>query len=162
MAIVGSAVLISIPPLNAIIHGTYAVTGHAMGATIGIDTMILLGAVIWIVGEYLRAREGETASDPLHRARMRWSVVGLNVGVALLRGVAPRGGRGHRHHPHAPRPGGGLPPAGLARGFVGDRVRTHRGNRIPVLQFGPHNAVSSRVPVLPGSGLDLTALTCSN
>jgi nitric oxide reductase subunit B len=86
VAIVGSAVLISIPPLNAIIHGTYAVTGHAMGATIGIDTMILLGAVIWIVGEYLRAREGEDASSPLHCARMRWSVIGLNVGVALLVG----------------------------------------------------------------------------
>ncbi|GIS78522.1 MAG: hypothetical protein CM1200mP14_00880 [Gammaproteobacteria bacterium] len=49
-----SAILISIPPLNAIIHGTYAVTGHAMGATIGIDTMILLGAIIWILGEHLR------------------------------------------------------------------------------------------------------------
>ena len=84
VAIVGSAVLISIPPLNAIIHGTYAVTGHAMGATIGIDTMILLGAAIWILGEYLRAREGDVASNPLHCARMRWSVVGLNVGVALL------------------------------------------------------------------------------
>jgi nitric oxide reductase subunit B len=86
VAIVGSAVLISVPPLNAIIHGTYAVTGHAMGATIGIDTMILLGAVIWIVGEYLRGREGEDASNPLHCARMRWSVIGLNVGVALLVG----------------------------------------------------------------------------
>ena len=84
VAIVGSAVLISIPPLNAIIHGTYAVTGHAMGATIGIDTMILLGAVIWIVGEYLRARGDEVASDPLHCTQMRWSVIGLNVGVALL------------------------------------------------------------------------------
>jgi len=84
VAIVGSSVLISIPPLNAIIHGTYAVTGHAMGATIGIDTMILLGAAIWIVGEYLRAREGDVASDPLHCTRMRWSVVGVNVGVALL------------------------------------------------------------------------------
>ena len=84
VAIVGSAVLISVPPLNAIIHGTYAVTGHAMGATIGIDSMILLGAVIWIVGEYLRARGGEAASDALHCARMRWSVIGLNVGVALL------------------------------------------------------------------------------
>ena len=84
VAIVGSAVLISIPPLNAIIHGTYAVTGHAMGATIGIDTMILLGAAIWIVGEYLRVRDGGAAADVLHCTRMRWSVVGLNVGVALL------------------------------------------------------------------------------
>lgn len=46
--------------------------------------MILLGAVIWIVGEHLGAREGEVASDPLHCNRMRWSVIGLNVGVALL------------------------------------------------------------------------------
>ena len=55
-AILLSSVLISIPPLNAIIHGTYAVAGHAMGATIGIDTMVLLGAVIWILGEHLRHR----------------------------------------------------------------------------------------------------------
>ncbi len=65
-------------------HGTYVVTGHAMGATIGIDTMILLGAVIWILGEYLRSHYGEEASDVLHAPRMRRSVLGLNVGVGLL------------------------------------------------------------------------------
>jgi len=79
-----SAVLISIPPLNAIIHGTYAVTGHAMGATIGIDTMILLGAIIWILGEHLQAREGELASSVLHTTRMKRIVVGLNLGVGAL------------------------------------------------------------------------------
>jgi nitric oxide reductase subunit B len=84
VAIVGSAVLISVPPLNAIIHGTYAVTGHAMGATIGIDTMILLGAVIWIVAEFLTMRDGADAAKVLHGRRMRWSVIGLNVGTALL------------------------------------------------------------------------------
>jgi nitric oxide reductase subunit B len=84
VGIVFSAVLLSIPPLNAIVHGTYVVAGHAMGATIGIDTMILLGAMIWILGEYLRSRDGEKASDPLHGRQMRWSVVGLNVGAALL------------------------------------------------------------------------------
>lgn len=84
VAILGSSVLISIPPLNAIIHGTYAVTGHAMGATIGIDTMILLGAMIWLIGEYLTTREVPSGVVTLHCARMRWSLVGLNVGVALL------------------------------------------------------------------------------
>jgi len=79
-----SAVLISIPPLNAIIHGTYVVTGHAMGATIGIDTMILLGAIIWILGEHLQAREGEFASSVLHTKAMKRIVVGLNLGVAAL------------------------------------------------------------------------------
>ncbi|MDE3013916.1 MAG: cbb3-type cytochrome c oxidase subunit I, partial [Gemmatimonadota bacterium] len=81
-----SAVLISIPPLNAIIHGTYAVTGHAMGATIGIDTMVLIGAIIWILGEHLVAREGEEAASVLNTAAMRRIVVGLNFGVAALVG----------------------------------------------------------------------------
>lgn len=79
-----SSVLISIPPLNAVIHGTYVVTGHAMGATIGIDTMVLLGALIWILGEHLRAREGEPASEVLHTRSMKRTVVGLNLGVAAL------------------------------------------------------------------------------
>ena len=81
-----SSVLISIPPLNAIIHGTYVVAGHAMGATIGIDTMVLLGALIWILGEHLQAREGEEASKVLHTPRMRAIVVGLNISVAALVG----------------------------------------------------------------------------
>jgi len=81
-----SSVLISIPPLNAIIHGTYAVTGHAMGATIGIDTMVLLGAIIWILGEYLQAREGENAAAVLHDRSIRRAVIGLNIGVAALVG----------------------------------------------------------------------------
>ena len=79
-----SSVLISIPPLNAVIHGTYVVTGHAMGATIGIDTMVLVGALIWILGEHLRAREGAPASEVLHTRGMKRTVIGLNVGVAAL------------------------------------------------------------------------------
>ena len=79
-----SAILISIPPLNAIIHGTYAVTGHAMGATIGIDTMILLGAIIWILGEHLRVREGDSAAESLNTVGMRRIVVWLNLSVAAL------------------------------------------------------------------------------
>lgn len=81
-----SAILISIPPLNGIIHGTYAVTGHAMGATIGIDTMVLIGAIVWILGEHLAAREGEAAAGILHTTAMRRIVVGLNLAVAALVG----------------------------------------------------------------------------
>jgi len=81
-----SAVIISVPPLNAVIHGTYAVTGHAMGATIGIDTMVLIGALIWILGEHLQDREGGRAAEVLHTRAMRHIVIGLNVGVAALVG----------------------------------------------------------------------------
>ena len=83
-AIVFSAVLMSVPPLNAVIHGTYVVPGHAMGAMIGIDTMILIGAIIWILSEHLRAREGEDAADTLHTSSVRRYVVGLNLSVAAL------------------------------------------------------------------------------
>jgi nitric oxide reductase subunit B len=86
VGILFSSVLISVPPLNAIIHGTYVVTGHAMGATIGIDTMVLLGAIIWIIGEHLRAREGEAASERLHTPGMRLTVIGLNIAVVALVG----------------------------------------------------------------------------
>lgn len=86
VGILFSSVLISVPPLNAIIHGTYVVTGHAMGATIGIDTMVLLGAVIWIIGEHLRASEGETASEVLHTPGVRLTVIGLNLAVVALVG----------------------------------------------------------------------------
>ena len=64
--------------------GTYAVTGHAMGATIGIDTMVLLGAIMWILSEHLQARDGEEASRTLHTPGMRRTVVGLNLSVAVL------------------------------------------------------------------------------
>ena len=84
VAILVTAVFISIPPLNSVIHGTYAVTGHAMGATIGIDTMILLGACVWIIGEHLCAMSGVGADEPLHCNAMRRTVIGLNLSVAAL------------------------------------------------------------------------------
>lgn len=83
-AILLTSVIISIPPLNAVIHGTYVVTGHAMGATIGIDTMILIGAIVWILAEYLRAARGPDAGDQLHRRAIRRALIGLNVSVAAL------------------------------------------------------------------------------
>ena len=46
-----TAILLSIPPINSILHGTLAVSGHAMGAMIGIDSMILLAALSWILAE---------------------------------------------------------------------------------------------------------------
>ncbi len=84
ITIVFTAILISVPPLNALIHGTYVVTGHAMGAMIGIDTMILFGAVIWIVSEHLQSREGEEAWSTLHTPGMRRGILGLNITVGAL------------------------------------------------------------------------------
>ncbi len=68
------AIAISVPPLNALIHGSLVVAGHAMGSMLGIDTMALLAVVAW-----LDARDrNEAVRSP------RWAIVLLNVGIALL------------------------------------------------------------------------------
>jgi nitric oxide reductase subunit B len=51
----GQALLMSIPALNLITHGTHVTVAHAMGATIGINSMILLAACF----ECLRGKCGE-------------------------------------------------------------------------------------------------------
>lgn len=43
------AILISIPPLNTLIHGTHAVTAHAMGSEIGIDTYVLFAVLAYLL-----------------------------------------------------------------------------------------------------------------
>lgn len=72
-AVLFTAILLSIPPINSVLHGTYAVTGHAMGAEIGIDTMILLASAAWILAE-------RTKESP----RLRRVGLGLNVSAAAL------------------------------------------------------------------------------
>jgi len=45
------SMLISIPPLNGLIHGSFVVAAHAMGSMLGIDTMALLAVLAWLHGE---------------------------------------------------------------------------------------------------------------
>ena len=45
------AILISIPAINIYTHGTHITVAHAMGSTIGINTMILLSSVLFIIGD---------------------------------------------------------------------------------------------------------------
>lgn len=46
-----TSIVISVPTFNTLIHGTQLVMGHAMGATVGIDTLVLLGTASWLVVE---------------------------------------------------------------------------------------------------------------
>lgn len=50
------ALLISVPALNLITHGTHVTVAHAMGSTIGINTMILLGSIFYVIREELPRR----------------------------------------------------------------------------------------------------------
>jgi len=45
------ALIISVPALNLITHGTHITVAHAMGSTIGINSMILLASVFCIIEE---------------------------------------------------------------------------------------------------------------
>jgi len=96
-----SAILMSVPPLNALIHGTYVVAGHAMGATIGIDTMVLLGVVAWWLGAERvgaeRARRWVIAANVCAAAFALWlHGVGLVDGVTRLEAGAAVSGFAYR------------------------------------------------------------------
>ena len=43
------AILMSVPAINIYTHGTHITVAHAMGSTIGINTMILLSSIIYIL-----------------------------------------------------------------------------------------------------------------
>jgi nitric oxide reductase subunit B len=46
------ALLMSIPAINNFTHGTHITVAHAMGTTIGINTMILFAAIFYIFSEF--------------------------------------------------------------------------------------------------------------
>ena len=50
------AILMSVPAFNLYTHGTHVTVAHAMGTTIGINTMILLAAVYFVLGHLPQAR----------------------------------------------------------------------------------------------------------
>jgi nitric oxide reductase subunit B len=56
------ALIISVPAFNLITHGTHVTVAHSMGSTIGINTMILLSSVFYIIREELSAEVHGTCS----------------------------------------------------------------------------------------------------
>ena len=53
----GLAILMSIPAVNVYTHGTHITVAHTMGATIGINTMLLLAVVYDILGNTCKSFE---------------------------------------------------------------------------------------------------------
>ncbi|MHC5062824.1 MAG: cbb3-type cytochrome c oxidase subunit I, partial [Planctomycetota bacterium] len=75
-------IAISVPQFNSLIHGTHMVVGHAMGTELGIDTMILFGAVTYLLSDLYRSCPQALArlSNPAVRRQTRL----LNWAMALL------------------------------------------------------------------------------
>lgn len=80
--ILATSIVISIPPLNSLIHGTTVVMGHAMGAEIGIDAMVLFAAISWMIIE-IHNRRGSDPT-PLETRRFRRWIIGFNLGVIAM------------------------------------------------------------------------------
>lgn len=83
------ALLMSIPAINRYTHGTHITVAHAMGATIGINTMILLGSFCWML------RYDEHARDQRWMERARRLTMGslMLFWVALIVAGALKGWR---------------------------------------------------------------------
>jgi nitric oxide reductase subunit B len=70
------AICISIPAINIFTHGTHVTVAHAMGSTIGINTMILLGSVTFVVSDIT----GRSFSQK----ELRWFKAGIIILNASL------------------------------------------------------------------------------
>lgn len=75
-----TSIVISVPNLNSVVHGTHVIVGHAMGATIGIDTLVLLGCASWLICEYRGERGIATMNAPLTKRVLH----GISLALAVL------------------------------------------------------------------------------
>ena len=67
------AILISIPAINLYTHGTHITVAHAMGATIGINTLLLLASLSFIAGN-----THPEVIDKIKK-KIRFAVIAMNV-----------------------------------------------------------------------------------
>jgi len=82
-----TSIVISIPTFNTLIHGTQLVMGHAMGATVGIDTLVLLGTASWLVVE-LRGSSVLPRIDAPLTQKMIWLISGSLAVMVIWLSVA--------------------------------------------------------------------------
>ena len=84
-AVVAGAVLLSVPPLNAVVHGTWLIAGHAMGGMIGICSMVVFAVVAVGLGERGLLYRRILAVNVALALFVGWlHVVGLADGLARL------------------------------------------------------------------------------
>ena len=74
--------LISVPPLNSLIHGTHVVMAHAMGSELAIDTYILFAVITFLLVQIFPKRE--MAEEHLNAEQTRRRVGLLNASLVAL------------------------------------------------------------------------------
>ena len=73
------ALLISIPPINTLFHGTHVILAHSMGSMIGINSFALLALSMFIYNQYYGDRN---VAAMKHGNTI--AIVGLNLGLLSL------------------------------------------------------------------------------
>ncbi len=76
------ALLISVPPLNSLIHGTHVVMAHAMGSELAIDSYILLGAIAWMFT--CMFPKGEVRTQLIDGPKVASAIRVVNAGLVAL------------------------------------------------------------------------------
>ncbi|MBL7826119.1 MAG: cbb3-type cytochrome c oxidase subunit I [Saprospiraceae bacterium] len=82
----GQAILMSIPALNLYTHGTHITVAHAMGTTIGINTMILLAACFEFWGASIKPNKWLAVAFWATQAALLAFWVSLNL-AGLIKGM---------------------------------------------------------------------------
>ncbi len=82
MCLLSLALLISIPPLNSLIHGTHVVMAHGMGSELAIDSYILLGSIAFMLGALFP--EPKVGEALIHAPRVQSSIRLLNMFLVCL------------------------------------------------------------------------------
>ena len=85
------ALIISVPAFNLITHGTHITVAHAMGSTIGINTMILLSSIFYVIREELPQ---EVHAGCTKQVQFGYWTANLSLAVFFLALVAAGLGRG--------------------------------------------------------------------
>jgi len=76
------ALAISIPPMNALIHGTHVVMAHGMGSELAIDSYILLAFFAFVLGQIYPKRE--VGEELIHSPRVRHTIGWMNTFLVAL------------------------------------------------------------------------------
>ncbi|PKL95337.1 MAG: cytochrome C oxidase subunit I [Gammaproteobacteria bacterium HGW-Gammaproteobacteria-8] len=85
------ALIISVPAFNLVTHGTHITVAHAMGSTIGINTMILLASVFYVIRDELPHKVYSGCGRPL---TIGYWTANLSLAVFFLALIAAGLGKG--------------------------------------------------------------------
>ena len=78
------SILLSIPAINIFTHGTHLTVAHAMGSTIGINTMILIASCLFLIPDITKTQFNQKESYSISIGFWIMNIILLFFWVALI------------------------------------------------------------------------------